>query len=508
MALNDVVFVKGQGGLGRPLPGEDYISGFIFYTSSLPSGFSSNDRIKNVFSIQDAENLGITDTYSDETKATGTYLFTNAGATGDTVELKVLEYPTATNPTGNVSLGAYTRLSTDTTVTLLGASYAAAINAGTATHGYTATAATGTVTITAKAGLGIFLNSGTPISATIAGTIAGTITQFSGGAYSKLSQWHYHIAEYFRINPNGNLFVGMYAVPSTYDFSDVQTVQNYANGKIRQFAVFCDGTTYTSGKVQAAQTIATAIATDKKPAQILVTFDYSAATLSTLADLSALNSNNVSVVIGQDGLNLGYKIYKATGRSITNLGAVLGAVSLSKVSEDIAWISKFNLSDGNELETAAFANGVLFSATTTALLTTLDNSRYIFLMKQIGYSGTFVNDSNCAILESSDYAYIENNRTIDKAIRLLRVAYLPDLASSLVLNSDGTLTDTTVAYFESLGNIALDQMIRDQELSAKSVVINPNQNVLTTSEVIVAVTLVRIGVARQIKINIKYSTSL
>lgn len=508
MALNDVVFIKGQGGLGRPLPGEDYISGFVFYTATLPTGFSSSDRIKNIFSVQDAEALGITATYSDETKATGTYLFTNFGATGDTVELKVLEYPTANNPTGSVSLGVYTRLSTDTTVTILGASYAAFINSGTATHGYTATASTGTVTITAKAGLGIFLNTGTPLSATIVGTIAGTVTQFSGGAYSKLAQWNYHIKEYFRINPNGNLYVGFYAVPSTYDFTDVQTMQNFANGKIRQFAVYCDGTTYTSGKVQAAQAIATAMATDKKPAQILVTFDFSAASLNAMTDLSTLNSNNVSVVIGQDGLNLGYRLYKATGRSITCLGAVLGAVSLAKVNEDIAWLSKFNLSNGNELEVVAFANGVLFSATTTALLTTLDNSRYIFLMKQVDYAGTFVNDSNCCILESSDYAYIENNRTIDKAIRLLRVAYLPALASPLVLNSDGTLTDTTVAYFESLGNIALDQMVRDTELSAKSVVINPTQNVLATSQLIVAVTLVPVGVARQIKINIKYSTSI
>jgi hypothetical protein len=51
-------------------------------------------------------------------------------------------------------------------------------------------------------------------------------------------------------------------------------------------------------------------------------------------------------------------------------------------------------------------------------------------------------------------------------------------------------------------------MIRDTELSAKSVVINPTQNVLATSQLIVAVTLVPIGVARQIKINIQYSTSI
>jgi hypothetical protein len=508
MALNDVTFVKGQGGLGRPLPGEDHISGIIFYTSTLPSGFSSTDRIKKVFSVEEAEDLGITDDFSDETAATGSYLVTNAGAAGDIIELKVQEYVTEDSSTGLISLGAYTRSSAATTAALVATDIAATINAGTSTHGYTASVNTATVTITARDGMGIFLNSGTPITATITGTIAGTITQFSGGAYSKLSQWHYHISEYFRIQPKGELYIGMYGVPSTYDFSDVQTVQNYATGKIRQFAVFCDGTTYTSAKVQAAQTIAATLETAHMPCSILVTFDYSAATLSALADLSGLNSPKVSVVIGQDGFATGYRIYKATGRSITNLGNVLGAVSFAKVSEDIAWLGKFNLAAGEELDVPAFANGVQVSASSTSLLTSLDTNRYIFLLKQVGYSGTYVNDSHTCVLESSDYAYIENNRTIDKAIRLLRVAYLPSLNGPLVLNSDGTLTDVDVAKFEGVGETALDPMVRDQELSDKAVTVNTTQNIQSTNQLAVSVDLIGIGVARNIDIKIQYVQSI
>jgi hypothetical protein len=46
---NDVIFNKGQGGLGRPLAGTDYISGLLFYTAALPSGFTATNRIKTVF---------------------------------------------------------------------------------------------------------------------------------------------------------------------------------------------------------------------------------------------------------------------------------------------------------------------------------------------------------------------------------------------------------------------------------------------------------------------------
>jgi hypothetical protein len=250
VGLNDVIFVKGQGGIGRALPGEDHVSGLVIYTGSLPSGFSSSARIKKIFSVGEAEALGILGTYADETKATGTYLVTAVGANGDTVEFKVNE------PFSKVvSLGIYTKTATETTVALVAAAIAAAINLGSSVHGYTATVATATVTITAKKGLGVYLNTGTPLSATLSAgaTLAGTLTAFSGGVGSKQAVWHYHIAEYFRIQPQGVLYVGMFAVPSPYVFSEITTVQNFANGTIRQLAVYKDSAAFAAADLTAIQ---------------------------------------------------------------------------------------------------------------------------------------------------------------------------------------------------------------------------------------------------------------
>src|ERR1700760_744883 len=103
MALNNISFVLGQGGLGRPLPGEDYISALIFYTSgSLPSGYSSSNPVKQFFSVADAESAGILSNFNDETAATATYLVTTAGATGDTITLNV-----ADPYNGSITLGTY-----------------------------------------------------------------------------------------------------------------------------------------------------------------------------------------------------------------------------------------------------------------------------------------------------------------------------------------------------------------------------------------------------------------
>ncbi|MFA5727128.1 MAG: hypothetical protein WC886_05765, partial [Saccharofermentanaceae bacterium] len=220
MARGDITFIKGNGASKRLAAGEDYISGLILYTATLPSGFTTTANIKPFYSVIDAENAGILADYSDETKAAGIYLVTSKGTNGDTLNIKVTE------PYGViVDLGTYIQVAGDSTVDKVGIAIAAIINAGTKIHGYTAVNTTGSIAITARPGLGVFLNTGTPITVTLGGnaipTIAGTLTQFTGGVASKQAVWHYHISEFFRGNPKSILWVGFFPVPSSYTFSEI-----------------------------------------------------------------------------------------------------------------------------------------------------------------------------------------------------------------------------------------------------------------------------------------------
>lgn len=514
MALNDVVFVKSQGGLGRPLPGSDYISGMIFYSSTLPSGFTTDYNKKQIFQITDAETLGITADYSDETKAEAIFEITALGATGDSFQAVVTEPTISGGAPIDVDLGLYTVTSSDTTIDLQGAAWIAVINAGTLTHGYSATYDTGTdeVTIIARSGMGIALNTGTPLDVNVTGTAAGTITQFTGGVASKLALWHYHISEYFRAMPQGNLWVGFYPVPGTYNFVEMNNLQSYAVGTIRQIMVYND-VARTAGNVasdctaiQAAQATQEAL---HQPYSVVYAPNIKAiADLSTLTNLGLLSAPKSSVCISQDAGGLGAWLYLTEGKSITTGGLMLGAVSLSKVSEDIAWVAKFNMSNGIECDTIGFSNGVLFTAMAENLKSQLNSYRYVFLRKFTDLAGSYFNDSHTAVVASNDYAYIENNRTIDKAIRVSYTALLPQLNGPLVLNVDGTLTNTTIAAYTGILSAQLDQLVRNGELSAYSIIIDPNQNVLETSTITVRESLLPIGVARNIIVNIGYTTAL
>lgn len=504
MALNDIIFVKGQGGVGRPLAGEDYISGLAFFTDNLPSGFSSSNRVKLVGSVQDAESLGILNDYSDATAATFTMIYDVPGNTGDALSL-IYTQPGFTQTT----LAERAVQASETTIALQAQALTDAINAGTYNHGFTAAFdSVDTITVTVPKSQGLYASTNNPVALYVYGAHDITLAQPTGGTASEMAVWHYHIAEYFRIQPKGSLYLGFFEVPASYTFEELQTMQIYATGKIRQVGIFKDAA-FDSGDLLAIQAVLNVLDTDHMPiSSVLYAGDITGEDLTDLPDLNVYNAPKVSAVIAQDGAGQGAFLWLTCQKSITTVGATLGAVSLASVSEDIGWPVKFNISNGTECDTVAFANGQLASSVSKSNQETLDNRRYIFLVKYVGLAGSFFNDSHTAVAVNSDYAYIENNRTIDKAIRNIYAAMIAYINSPLVLNTDGTLKDTTVAFFESLADSSMDEMVRASELSGKSVVIDPTQNVLATSNITLTVKLLPVGVARQITVNIGFTTTL
>ena len=392
MALNDIKFIKGQGGLGRPLLGEDHISGYVqYYTNAnLPTGFSPTDRIKQVFSLQEAEQLGIA--------------------------------------------------------------------SGSATTGIT----------------------------------------------------HYHVSEYFRKQPQGNLFIGLFDSVAI-DYAVIETVQNFSDGKIRQIAVF-DAIPFVTANVQTLQASYVTLQADHKPLHVLYAADFQGiADIATLPDTTTLASPNVTVVVAEDGSAVGAALAISEGVSITTLGATLGAVSLAAVHENIGWISKFPMSDGTELDVPALAIGaaaILVKDQSTSALSALRDKGYSFMRKHVGNANTFTVDSFTSTAVTSDFATIENNRTIDKATRGVRTFVLPNLNAPLTINDDGTLAEETIQIFKADAEDPLEQMEIDGEVSAFEVLIDPNQNVLSTSKLVITIKIIPRGVARFIEINIGFTVAL
>jgi len=70
------------------------------------------------------------------------------------------------------------------------------------------------------------------------------------------------------------------------------------------------------------------------------------------------------------------------------------------------------------------------------------------------------------------------------------------------------LAASTCSYFEVLGSKGLEELERAGELSGWKVSVDPNQNVLATSEVVIVMKQVPLGVTRTLKVKIGFTSKV
>jgi hypothetical protein len=499
MALANVTISKAQGGLGFPATNQDMISGLVIYDTALPSGWANGD-VKTFYSVADAEAQNIKGDYSGATSGTGVMTVTAVGAVGDRVVIKLVK------GTISITLCDYFVSSGDTTPTLLAASLVGVINQG--SHGFTASNVAGAITYVVPKKYGTFFNTSTTTK-TITGTVTFSAdTAVTGGVADNNKQYHYQISEFFRMNPNGTLWV-KWSTSTAYTFTEVSDLQNTAIGVIRQCGVITDrGTAYTSSHVTALQSIYNSLKAIDMPMELVFAPEWGSVTTATATDLSTFTANDVMVVAACDIAGTGGFIATTTAKSIPALGATLGTISLATVAECIGSVGQFNLSDGTELESVGIFNLINVSTQSVSALTTLENKRYTFLRKYIGRAGSYFNDDNTATSPTSDYSKIRLNRTIDKAVRLVKSAMLPFLNGKVLVNANGTLRTDLMDSYKAACENPLNQMLGNVEISDYQVSIDPNQNVITTSTINIVIRIIPVGAAKFINVTIGFTTKL
>ncbi len=329
---------------------------------------------------------------------------------------------------------------------------------------------------------------------------------------------HYHVSEYFRINPGSKLYVQS-IVDNDAQYTAIKQLQQFAEGKIRQigivdFVTVFDNFTISTGTIN---TRLNELAGLNMPiSAVLSIHTITASNLLLLPDMHKSKYDRLSVSIGQDGAGRGNYVSQKVGKKVGIVGACLGAISRAKVHESIGWVAKQNLVTesypkiltGNtilprELDVPALIDGTLLGDLTPAQIQSINDKGYLFPIKHIGYAGSYFNDSFTCTALDSDYAYLENNRTIDKALRGVYVKLLPSVSGPIYIDpSSGNISPDAIASLEAIAAMALEQMQRDGELSGFKIFINPVQNVLATSKLQVTIKIVPVGVLREIVVNL------
>lgn len=318
---------------------------------------------------------------------------------------------------------------------------------------------------------------------------------------------HYQLEEVFRINSSITLYVGLFSKPESMTFQELKKVQNYAEGAIRQMAIWNGDTAPTADNIVKLEAVADSLDTENAPLSTL--YAPLVSNYKNLPNNLATNNPRVSVVIAQAGSGTGAELYKSkdnkTKATVSAIGVALGTLSKAAVHQCIAWVKNFP----SGISMPALGDGTLVRTIDKGELEKLDTNRYLFLNNVVGVAGSYWNDSHTMDSPTSDYAAIESVRTMDKAVRGIRTYLTPELGGNVYIDPDtGKLQSYTVSHLETTANIPLEEMEKAGELSGYKAEIDAEQDVLSTSTIEVTIKNVPVGVVRKFKVKIGFVKSL
>jgi hypothetical protein len=202
-------------------------------------------------------------------------------------------------------------------------------------------------------------------------------------------------------------------------------------------------------------------------------------------------STRVSVVAGRLELTDG-----KTGLVVDHNGAGVycGRVSALKVQESPGKVIVGSLSGVVGLNPAGINEGHI---------TTLDEAGYITFRQYTGLSGFYITNGRIMAEKVSDFQYVELRRPMDKLCRNLRVAAL----RFEQMEVDPQDPENGFAIMEKWLQSEVDLMASPtvKEISSGTVTIPRDQDILSTSKVMVKIRVVPMGVYRTIELNIGYT---
>lgn len=239
--------------------------------------------------------------------------------------------------------------------------------------------------------------------------------------------------------------------------------------------------------------------------------------VGSATDLRGLGHENVSVFIGQD------PVIRASHADHAGYAAVedfLGCLSVAAVSQNVGENNRdlFNIQNvaagfysGNTEITkcVGLSSDTLLSGYVEQDLATLDEKGYIFIEPVTGLAGLYINDTHTCTAIESDYAYVENNAVIDKAITLARTALLPIVNARL--KADTTSGQLAAVEEKGIIDVAVDSlsvMEKDGDISggieAEICPDNPDYDLLGGDDLDVGLSFVPMIIGRRVTLSIGF----
>ncbi len=137
------------------------------------------------------------------------------------------------------------------------------------------------------------------------------------------------------------------------------------------------------------------------------------------------------------------------------------------------------------------------------LLPTLDEAGYIVYRTFVRKNGYYLNGDPMAAPLSDDYSNLNLGRVIDKAVLIVYETYIDEILDSVEADEMGHLSAAACASYERMIDSAVGSRMKD-EISSFSAYIDPDQDILTTSEMKINCLITPKGILRDINVTLGF----
>lgn len=338
---------------------------------------------------------------------------------------------------------------------------------------------------------------------------------------------YYHLSEIFRLSPETR--VHLIVVPKATKVSELKNLTDFISA-LRSIpgintigvAGLTDDTTIDVA-AQGMQLLVDSLAKDYIYIDAVLIEgkgSYLAENIVDYTDLRGFDSENVSVIIGQDpavaALDDAYKNHAAVGPALGMLlvRAIhenLGSVDIEVKPRSRKAEQDYTLTDtklGRWLS-AALSNGKTFESLSVPDQKKLDELGYIYVGGFSGYGGYFFSNSHTCTEEASDYCFIERNAIWNKGARIIRDTLIPRIRSKVQADpTTGYIKNTTITDWDGRVRKALEAMTKAGNIADFDIYINPNQAAVSTKPFNIKVQFVADGVVHEFEVDLGFTKSI
>ncbi|QIL40587.1 hypothetical protein G7074_15725 [Pedobacter sp. HDW13] len=251
-----------------------------------------------------------------------------------------------------------------------------------------------------------------------------------------------------------------------------------------------DGDVHTA--VVKAQALATYYAEKYMPVRVIISGNNYSGTIADLKDYTTASFNKVACLLAN-----------TDATKVASVGLALGRLAKTPVQRNLGRVA-----DGAvESLTAYFTNGEKVESQQDAW-DAIYNKGYIFLRSFVSKSGYYFSDDLTLTSETDDFNSLARGLVLDKAIILAYASLVNNLLDEVEVAASGTIHPAVVKSWQSQVENALTTMVAAGNLSNVEVYIDENQNILSTGIMQVAIKLQPVGYAKQITVNIGFTTTI